>query len=789
MIIYGVGDHLFDMLGWHKELASKIDRIFDKDKRKIGKKVDGLDILVEAPEKLSKLKEGTEVFVSAIRYYGEIKDEIQTINPGLRCRNIDELYGVVDTAKQQTSLTSFVDVLFINGCDISYPSRYRVSHATEQLYSVGMTSFVVNWRDVTNEMIHFCKCVVLYRCPWTWDIQELIDAAKKRHKPVFYDIDDLVIDTKYTDNIPYIKGLNRRVRRNYDDGVRRNGRVLRLCDGAITTTEALAEELKNYVPVVFINRNVASGTMVELSRQAARRGKDQIGSDKVTIGYFSGSSTHIDDLEMLIAPLEHLFEKYDSLEFLLVGEIDLPEKLKKYKQRIKQLDFVDWTKLPELIAMADINLAPLQDTLFNAAKSENKWMEASLVGVPTVASNVGAFAKMIIQGETGLLCGDAGEWEDAISRLVEDVEFRERIGDQAREYVMKNCLACNTGLKLKNFLASHMPRSVAFVLPSFTTWSGGIMVALQHAQTLWKHGADVTLINDDWREDPLDLLQEMFPYFGRLEYKKTEFLSKFDTAVATFWATVKRLGALTDKDRRYLVQNYEPGFYHYDNVERLEAYSTYCREDLAYITISRWCKDWLENRFGKHAAFVSNGLDVEAFRPAERSWNGKIRVLIEGDASEHKNIEEAFYIASVLPRKEFEVWYVSYNVQSMPWHRVDRVLNQVSYDEMPEVYKACHILLKTSKLESFSYPPLEMMATGGLVVLRANEGNQEYISDGENCLVYDPMDLRTAIRCIYRAVEDKALRDRLIAGGIETARKRDWKNIEKDIVKAYEANV
>lgn len=44
----------------------------------------------------------------------------------------------------------------------------------------------------------------------------------------------------------------------YNDGVNRTRQTLQMCDYAITTTERLAEELKNYVKEVYINRNVAS---------------------------------------------------------------------------------------------------------------------------------------------------------------------------------------------------------------------------------------------------------------------------------------------------------------------------------------------------------------------------------------------------------------------------------------------------------------------------------------------------------------------------------------------------
>ena len=84
-------------------------------------------------------------------------------------------------------------------------------------------------------------------------------------------------------------------------------------------------------------------------------------------------------------------ERYTNLRLHLVGELDIPEVLQQFGSRIIIHSFIDWKELPRLISDVDINLAPLRNTLFNKAKSENKWVEAALVKVPTVASDVGAF--------------------------------------------------------------------------------------------------------------------------------------------------------------------------------------------------------------------------------------------------------------------------------------------------------------------------------------------------------------------------------------------------------------
>ena len=110
------------------------------------------------------------------------------------------------------------------------------------------------------------RIIIFYRCPWTEQVDKTISLAKKLNKKVLFDIDDLVIDTKYTNLIPYIQeALSSSEKKIYNDGVVRIGKTLKLCQGAITTTEALAKELKKFVSEVFINPNAASEEMLKLS--------------------------------------------------------------------------------------------------------------------------------------------------------------------------------------------------------------------------------------------------------------------------------------------------------------------------------------------------------------------------------------------------------------------------------------------------------------------------------------------------------------------------------------------
>lgn len=676
-----------------------------------------------------------------------------------------------------------VDVLFINGCDSSvpHPARYRVTHQREQLIANNVTSDEVYYVNLQLEQVKYAHLFVFFRCPYTDTIGEFIKLAKQLNKTVLFDIDDLVVDTKYTDTIKYIQAMSVEDKALYDDGVNRMGHTLRLCEGAITTTERLAHELGKYVPEVYINRNTASERMYELSEQAVVERDD----NEVRIGYFSGSITHNDDFLLVLPALKQLLKKYENLRLYIVGELELPEELQAFESQIVATPFLDWQELPKLIASVDINIAPLEQSIFNEAKSENKWVEAALVKVPTVASNVGAFERMIEDGVTGYLCGSSEEWTSVLEKLILDGELRKKIAQQAYEFAKENCLTIYSGLPVSEHIRNKMKPSVAFVFPS-TEISGGIMVALKHAAFMQKKGYDVTILAYN---PSLPWMEYDGCRFPVLSYGANPVFAYFDKAVATMWSTTPFIETHPKiKDRYYLVQNYEVDFYEPNITLRLQANQTYqLARDIKYVTISKWCQNWLKEKYHKEAAYAPNGIVVKDFYEKKRDFKGKIRILIEGDcAVEYKRVDESFRITNRLDREKYEVWYMSYNETPKEWYQYDKFLHRVPYEEVADVYRQCHILLKSSTLESFSYPPLEMMATGGFVVAVPNGGNAEYLKDEYNCLFYESGDEDKAVTCIERIVADAALREQLVSGARETVEKRDWASIEKDILALYE---
>ena len=329
-------------------------------------------------------------------------------------------------------------ILLIDGVENIIPqcTRYRVLNKAEQLRKHGFAVKVVNLSDFQLSMAQNASHIIIYRSPISPELLRLCHLAKEYGKPVFFDIDDLVFDTVYTDQLSYTQGLNSVEKGNYDAGVRNYGYMLENCDGAITSTNQLQEELYKYQSKVLLNRNLASDDLIAISSRYIKDYSQT--SDIVKIGYFSGSISHNENFELIKPAIKQLLAKYSNVQLHIVGILDIPEDMKPFENQIVTHDYVDWDKLPALISEVDINLAPLVDSIFNHAKSEIKWIEAALVKVPTVASKIGAFSDAIVDGETGLLATD-DQWFEKLEAMVLSPELRQKIADAAYRAVLENC--------------------------------------------------------------------------------------------------------------------------------------------------------------------------------------------------------------------------------------------------------------------------------------------------------------------------------------------------------------
>lgn len=86
-------------------------------------------------------------------------------------------------------------------------------------------------------------------------------------------------------------------------------------------------------------------------------------------------------------------------------------------------------RLVELFRSSDVFAIPSRAETFGIAA-----VEASAMGLPVVASDVGGFADIVVDGETGLVVepGDLASLTGALRRLVDDPRLRRGMGEAAR---------------------------------------------------------------------------------------------------------------------------------------------------------------------------------------------------------------------------------------------------------------------------------------------------------------------------------------------------------------------
>lgn len=102
-------------------------------------------------------------------------------------------------------------------------------------------------------------------------------------------------------------------------------------------------------------------------------------------------------------------------------------------QRLGALGWVqDFGHYLQAVAGFDVWVAPYRDTQFNASKYPTKFLEASVLGIPLIASDIEPYRRVIRHGENGFLVRHEHEWGRLLKQLADDPELRQRVGMTAR---------------------------------------------------------------------------------------------------------------------------------------------------------------------------------------------------------------------------------------------------------------------------------------------------------------------------------------------------------------------
>ena len=323
--------------------------------------------------------------------------------------------------------------------------RYRSFHPYQQLQLAGVPCALSHLTapDLPARMAE-ADVVLLHRVPLDRYVQGLVDKVHRRQGLVVMDIDDLLFDRTAFDWIDSPDFTDPVRAALYREDMDRQRDMLLASDAVTVSTEYLYQRVQSMGRPALVHRNAFSLEMLSMAEVAyidRRSRQDNPASPlaKVVIGYASGTPTHDADFAQAAPALQKVLQRHLGAELWLVGPVQLDASWLPFKGRVQRRKPVPWRDLPALLAQFDINLAPLVlDNPFSLSKSEIKYVEAGLVGVPTVASRTPSYQYAIRSGENGFLAGTESEWSDALERLVSSPAQRQELGEQARVHTLSH---------------------------------------------------------------------------------------------------------------------------------------------------------------------------------------------------------------------------------------------------------------------------------------------------------------------------------------------------------------
>ncbi len=346
--------------------------------------------------------------------------------------------------------------LIASGCPVATTTLYRCVHLQEQLEQLGHKAKVVDWFEETNvtpDDVLQCDVLVLYRLPMSAPLERAIEQARGANKLIIFDTDDLVFEPDLIAQQPGIAHFSERSREEHTGGARRYLQTLLACDVVTTATPFLTDLAARRGKPAFVHRNALGCEMQAWADQLHARRQACLTSDRVIIGYGSGTATHDVDFIEAASALAQVLSRFANVELWIAGPLTLPVQLQAFGERVRRFPLTDWRGWFELASCFDLALAPLEaDNVFCRAKSEIKFVEAGALGLPVIASRTEPFEGVITHGQDGMLARDEKEWLEGLTLLIEQPSLRKQMGARARETVTQRYTPKARSAELKTLL-------------------------------------------------------------------------------------------------------------------------------------------------------------------------------------------------------------------------------------------------------------------------------------------------------------------------------------------------
>jgi len=205
-------------------------------------------------------------------------------------------------------------------------------------------------------------------------------------------------------------------------------RMTQIADHVICATEQIKDAVSKYNPYCTVIPNSIDPAIWKFDNKKKNDGK-------IRIGWMS-SGSHFVDSPIIEDIMVEICEEFPNVEFHIAGMIHNDTKGKNWYHHKGTYGYKLFPKFYASLGI-DIAIAPLKDIPFNRCKSNIKYLEASMLGIPTVASDVAPY-QCIKHGETGYLASNPRQFKKYLVWLIKDAKKRIEMGERAKKYTLEN---------------------------------------------------------------------------------------------------------------------------------------------------------------------------------------------------------------------------------------------------------------------------------------------------------------------------------------------------------------
>jgi len=180
---------------------------------------------------------------------------------------------------------------------------------------------------------------------------------------------------------------------------------------------------------------------------------------------YGGAAGHYGDLDPIREGLEAVIRNPPvPIRLICFGALPawMHELSREFPGRLVSLPWATFKDYPQAIAWGgfDVSLAPLAEHPFNECKSNIKWLEAGIQGIPLLCSDVGPYKVDIPDGCACKVDNTPAQWSSALRALLKDKALRESYTKRSLKEVKTNWTIDQRGKEWDNIIetVSTLPR-------------------------------------------------------------------------------------------------------------------------------------------------------------------------------------------------------------------------------------------------------------------------------------------------------------------------------------------